>query len=198
MSTFTENSVLAPFRLLGDSSTYAVRAQPGRLNEVLKAAQSKLEGVNGSRIISAQSMGEVRAKAYRSNRGLTLILGAVAIILVAVTSFGMAGLTSYWVAERRRQIGIRRALGATRVAILRLFQRENFLIAFSGVAAGTLLGFALNTWLIGRFEMVRLNPAYVIGSGIFMLLLGQISVLWPAMRAAQVPPALAIRGSQVN
>jgi putative ABC transport system permease protein len=110
----------------------------------------------------------------------------------------MAGLTSYWVAERRRQIGIRRALGATRRAILRLFQRENLLITLSGVLVGSLFGVALNLWLIGRFEMVRLDPAYVIGSGMFLLLLGQLAVLWPAMRAAQVPPALAIRGSQIS
>jgi putative ABC transport system permease protein len=198
MSTFTENSVLAPFRPLGDSSTYVVRTEPGRLNEVLKAAQNKLEGINGSRIISATSMGEVRARAYRSNRGLTLILGAIAAILVAVTAFGMAGLTSYWVAERRRQIGIRRALGATRVAILRLFQKENFAIALSGVLVGILLAVALNIWLIGRFEMMRLDPIYLIGSGIVMVLLGQIAVLLPALRAAQVPPALAIRGSQIS
>jgi putative ABC transport system permease protein len=198
MSTFTENSALAPFRLLGESSTYAVRTQPGRLNEVLKAAQKKLEGINGSRIISARSMPEVRARAYRSNRGLTLILSAVAFILVAVTAFGMAGLTSYWVAERRRQIGIRRALGATRLGILRLFQKENFLIGLSGVLVGIVLAVALNIWLVGRFEMVRLDPAYLVGSGIVMLLLGQIAILWPAMRAAQVPPALAIRGSQIS
>ena len=172
------------------------RTKPGSLNDVMKAAQSKLEGINGTRIINATSMHEVRAKAYRSNRGLTLILGAVAFILVAVTAFGMAGLTSYWVAERHRQIGIRRALGATRLAILRLFQKENFAISLSGVLAGILLAVAPNIWLIGRFEMVRLNPAYVIAWGIAMLLLGQITVLWPAMRASQVPPALAIRGTQ--
>jgi putative ABC transport system permease protein len=195
MSTFTENSVLAPFRPLGGSSTYVVRTKPGRLNEVLKAAQNKLEGINGSRIISAKSMLEVRARAYRSNRGLTLILGAIASILVAVTAFGMAGLTSYWVTERRRQIGIRRALGATRAAILRHFQKENILITGSGVLAGTFLALALNFWLVSRFEMVRLNTAYVVASGIVLLMLGQIAVFWPALRASRVPPALAVRGA---
>jgi putative ABC transport system permease protein len=195
MSSFTENSVLAPFRPLGDSSTYIVRTKPGRLNEALKAAQKKLEGINGSRIISGKSMGEVRAKAYRSNRGLTLLLAAVAFILVAVTAFGMVGLTSYWVTQRRRQIGIRRALGASRLAILRHFQKENLRIAAAGVLAGILLALALNIWLVGRFEMVRLNMGYVVGNGIVLLLLGQIAVLLPAMRAAQVPPALAVRGA---
>src|SRR5258708_20968360 len=117
MSTFTENSVLAAFGRLGESSTYVVRAQPERLYQLLKEAQIKLEGINGSRIISAKSMGEVRARAYRSNRGLTLILGAVACILVAVTAFGMAGLASYLVAERPLQTVIRRGISAHRVRI---------------------------------------------------------------------------------
>lgn len=196
LSTFTENSALAPFRPLSDSVTYVVRADPGRLDEAMKAAQNKLAAINGSRIIDITSMDQVRSKAYRSNRGLTLLLAAVAFILVAVTAFGMVGLTSYWVAERRRQIGIRRALGATRRAISRLFQRENLLIALSGAIAGMLSAVALNTWLISRFEMVRLDSAYVIGGGIAMLVLGQVAVLWPALRAARIPPALAMRGSQ--
>jgi len=198
MSTFSDNSVLAPFRPLDETPTYVVRTKPGNLSEVIKLAQSKLAEINGSRIISARSMGEVRARAYRGSRGLALLLGSVSFVLVAVTAFGMVGLTSYWVAQRRRQIGIRRALGATRLAIMRQFQKENLLIASSGVLAGILLAIALNLWLIGRFEMIRLAPGYVIGGGIVMLLLGQIAVYWPAMRAAQVPPALAVRGSQVS
>jgi putative ABC transport system permease protein len=196
MSTFADNSALAPYRPLGESPTYVVRTKPGSLNETLKAAQAKLEGINGIRIIGARSMGEVRAKAYRGSRGLTLLLGSVSFVLVAVTAFGMVGLTSYWVAQRRRQIGIRRALGATRLAIMRQFQKENLFIATGGVLAGILLALALNIWLVGKFEMVRLDTVYVIGSGILMLLLGQIAVYCPAMRAAQVPPALAVRGSQ--
>lgn len=194
MSTFTDNSVLAPFRPLDDSPTYVVRAKPGRLNEVIQAAQSKLAEINGSRIISARSMGEARARAYRSDRGLALLLGAVTCVLVAVTAFGMVGLTSYWVTQRRRQIGIRRALGATRRAIIRQFQKENLLIAASGVLGGIFLALALNIWLVGRFEMVRLDPAYVIACGMVMLILGQVAVYWPAMRASRVPPALAVRG----
>jgi len=81
---------------------------------------------------------------------------------------------------------------------LRLFQRENLLITLSGVLVGSLLGLALNLWLIGRFEMVRLSPINVIGCGLFLLLLGQLAVLWPAMRAARIAPALAIRGSQIS
>jgi putative ABC transport system permease protein len=194
MSTFVENSILAPYRLLGDSSTYLVRTQPGHRNEVLQGAQSRLAQINGSRIISAETMSEVRARAYRGNRGLTLLLAIVSLILVMVTAFGMVGLSSYWVAQRRRQIGIRRALGATQAAILRHFQKENLAIAAGGTVVGALLAVALNTWLVSRYEMARLDAAYIIGGGLIMLLLGQLAVFWPAMRASRVPPALAVRG----
>jgi putative ABC transport system permease protein len=137
--SFAENSILAPYRLLDAYSTFAVRAAAGSLNQVMKAAEKTLGSINGSRIVTVQSMAEVRKSAYRSDRGLALILGVVTVTLVAVTSFGMFGLTSYWVAQRRRQIGIRRALGATRLAILRQFQQENLVIAVLGAVAGIAL-----------------------------------------------------------
>ena len=142
----------------------------------MKAAQSKLEVINGTRIISAHSMGEIRARAYRSNRGLTLITRRRCIHFGGSHRFRHGGIDQLLGCQRRRQIGIRSALGATRLAILRLFQKENLSMALGGVLVGSLLAIALNIWLIGRFEMVRLNPAYLIGCGIAMLLLGQIAV----------------------
>jgi putative ABC transport system permease protein len=193
-STFVENSVIAPYRLLDNQAWFAVRTKPGQLNSVMQAVQAMLAKRGSHPMVSARSMLEVRAKAYRSMRGLALLLAAVAFSLVAVTSFGMVGMTSYWVAQRRRQIGIRRALGATRLAILRHFQTENLAIAAGGVAAGCLLAIALNLWLVSRFEMVRLGTVYLVCGSLTMLVLGQIAVFWPASRAMEIPPATAARG----
>ena len=194
--SFAENSLLAPYRMLDEYSTFAVRAAPGKLNHVMKATEKKLGSINGSRIITVLAMNEVRTTAFRKDRGLALVLGIVTATLVAVTAFGMFGLTSYWVSQRRRQIGIRRALGATRLAILRQFQRENFLIAAIGALAGIAMSVALNLWLVEHFEMIRVRAAYVGGAAIAMILLGQIAVYWPARRAARVSPAVAVRGVQ--
>jgi putative ABC transport system permease protein len=111
-----------------------------------------------------------------------------------VTAFGIVGLTSYRVAQRRQQIGIRRALGATRSAILRHFQAENLLIAAAGALCGIVFAVVLNLWMVRSFEMVRLDCSRTIVGAVVMLLLGQIAVLWPALRAASIPPALATRG----
>ncbi len=111
-----------------------------------------------------------------------------------MTAFGIIGLTSYWVAQRRQQIGIRRALGATRQAIVRYFQTENFMIAAAGAAVGIAFAIALNLWMVRSFEMVRMDNSRAIVGAVIILLLGQFAVLWPALRAASIPPALATRG----
>lgn len=120
----------------------------------------------------------------------------VTLTLVAVTSFGMFGLTSFWVAQRRRQIGIRRALGETRLAILRQFQQENLVSAVLGAVAGIALSVTLNLWPVQHFEMIRIHAVNVIGAAVALILLGQIAVYWPARHAASISRAAAVRGAQ--
>jgi len=193
-STYSENSVFTPYRLIGERNVYMVRVQPGQLNAVMKAAEAKLMQLQGNRILQTRSMPEVRADAYRGDHGLIVLLTCICVALLIVTAFGIVGLTSYWVAQRRQQIGIRRALGATRQAIVRYFQTENFMIAAAGATVGIAFAIALNLWMVRSFEMVRMDNSRAIAGALIILLLGQFAVLWPALRAASIPPALATRG----
>lgn len=195
-SKFNYNSTLMPFRFVAPYIHYIVRAQPGQITQVQKAAEKKLIDLSRARVIEKNwTLTEARADAYQDDRGLVVILSVVCAALVAVTAFGIVGLTSYWVAQRRRQIGIRRALGATRQAIVRYFQTENFLIAAAGSLIGVGLAIALNLWMVSTFEMERLHAGYAYIGALLVLLLGQLAVLWPAMKAASVPPALATRAA---
>jgi hypothetical protein len=88
------------------------------------------------------------------------LLIAVSVLLLAVTALGIVGLASL-VQQRTKQIGIRRALGATRGQILRYFQTENFLLATLGIVLGMLLAFGINQWLMGSYELPRLPWYYL-------------------------------------
>ncbi|MEA3159582.1 MAG: putative transport system permease protein [Gammaproteobacteria bacterium] len=193
-STFAENSVLSPYRLIGERNVYMVRTRPGQRDAVTRAAEGALSQLDENRILQTRAMQQVRVDAYRGDHGLIVLLSAICTALLVVTAFGIIGLTSYWVAQRRQQIGIRRALGATRQAIVRYFQTENFMIAAAGAAIGIVFAIALNLWMVRSFEMVRMDNSRAIGGAIVILLLGQFAVLWPALRAASIPPALATRG----
>jgi putative ABC transport system permease protein len=195
-SEFVDDSMLEPFRYVDPYSHYLVRVRPGQMAGVMLAAQKKLLAIDRDRVLEkVRPLTAARAEVYRDDRGLAVILGVVCAALLAVTAFGIVGLTSYWVAQRRRQIGIRRALGATRMAIVRYFQTENLLIATAGALGGIGLALGLNLWLVSSFEMARLQSVYAVGGAIIVLLLGQLAVLWPALRAAAIPPALATRGA---
>ena len=196
-SAWDYNSVLEPVRVDGASASYAVRARPGREQAAMRETRKALLAVNPLRVMpdtwGIQSLSQIRDKIYRADRGMALMMGAICLILVVVTAAGIAGLTSFWVGQRRKQIGVRRALGARRIDILRYFQTENFLIVSAGIVLGMALAFVLNVVLMRHYELARL-PLYYLPIGALMLwLLGQFAVLGPALRAAAVPPVVATR-----
>jgi putative ABC transport system permease protein len=189
-----EYAMLQPYRFVEQYSHYIVRAKPGQLQAAMKSAQKQLLAINHGRINERiRTMAESRERVYRDDRGLAIILAVVSVVLLIVTAFGIIGVTSFWVSQRRRQIGIRRAMGASRTAIVRYFQTENLMIASAGAALGILLALALNFLMAGKFEMARLDVGSTVVAAVAVLLLGQIAVLWPALRAASISPVVAIR-----
>ena len=121
-----------------------------------------------------------------------ILLGVISALLL-VTALGIVGLASFWVQQRRRQIGVRRALGATRSDILSYFQTENFLIVSGGIVLGMLLAFAINLLLMQHYELPRLPLYYLPIGALSLYVIGQLAVLGPALRAAAVPPVEATR-----
>ncbi|EKU23782.1 ABC transporter permease [Xanthomonas graminis] len=190
-------AMLLPLRLNYTKGLYVLRVtDPARRQEVLTAATAALMKVDNSRLVlKQQTYAEIRDDYFQGDRAMVWLLGAVCIALLIVTALGIVGLASFWVQQRTKQIGIRRALGATRGQILRYFQTENFLLASTGIVLGMLLAYAINQWLMGKYELPRLPLYYLPFGALTLWLLGQIAVFAPARRAAAVPPAVATRSA---
>ncbi|SFK52266.1 ABC transporter permease [Rhodanobacter glycinis] len=191
-------SLIWPARLDDVAGTfYVVRAKPGQLAAAMREAPKALYAQSRMRIIDPkdgiQDYAEIRHRVFDSDRGMAILMGIISAVLLAITAAGIVGLTSFWVGQRRKQIGVRRALGATRHDILSYFLTENLLIGIAGVAVGTVLAIGINLWMVTRFEMDRMSMAYVGVGVIVLLLLGQGSVLAPALRASRVSPVEATR-----
>ncbi|TAN08434.1 MAG: FtsX-like permease family protein [Rhodanobacteraceae bacterium] len=197
---YTWNSVLLPTFPNDSYTRTAVRAKPGRMAEAMREAHKALLAADPMRVLAGfggllgiQPFSEIRAKAYRADVGMAILMGVICVILLCVTGAGIVGLTSFWVGQRRKQIGIRRALGATRTDILRYFQTENLLIAGAGVVLGAILAVGLNLWMMKQFQMDRMSLAYVAVGIVALLALGQGAVFAPARRASRVSPVEATR-----
>lgn len=174
-------------------SDYIVRSAPQDRARVLREATAKLNALAPNAVVKGQTFMQIRDKFFATTRNMVGMLVLVCVVMLAVTAFGIVGLTSFWVRQRRRQIGIRRAVGATRAHIMQYFQTENFLLSTFGVALGMVLAFGINLYLMQHYQMVRMPWYYLPASAIALWVLGQLAVLGPAMRAANVPPVVATR-----
>lgn len=191
-------SALVPAHYLDPAGVvYLVRTDSTAMKPVIAATLKALQERGGVRIIDPKegvvSMAQVRGRAYADDRSVALLMSILSGLLLLATAGGIVGLSSFWVSQRRRQIGIRRSLGATTGDILGYFHTENFLIVSGGIVFGALLAFFANLGLMHVYELPRM-PLYVPLMGALLLwLLGQLAVWGPARYAAKVPPVVAIR-----
>ena len=189
-----ENTTLLPFRP-STSINWVVRVKPGQLDRVQNLAREMLAKADRTRIIGTESrsIAELRRESYAGDRAMIVLMSGLSILLVIITALGIVGMASFWVTQRTKQIGTRRALGATRAAIVREFQVENALLTTAGVALGVALAYGLNYWFAKQASVAVLPALYVLVGIAIVFALGQIAVYRPAQRASQISPAIATR-----
>ena len=189
-----ERVMLTPSHTLFGSSRYVIRTEPGRRDELMPIVEELLAESNKDRIVrSMRSMEEVRERSYRGDSSMIKLLTFTIILLITITSLGIVGLASFSVNRRTKQIGTRRALGASKVAILRYFMTENFIISLVGVIVGAALTVGLNILMIETFALTRIAWYLVPVAMLMLMAVGQIAVFGPAKKASSVPPAVATR-----
>jgi putative ABC transport system permease protein len=172
---------------------YLIRTEPGQAAAVAKAVEARLLAVNNGRNLRVQTMDEIKAQYFGPQRLVSTLMSCVTVLLVLVTSLGIVGLTSFSVAERTRQIGTRRALGARQRDVLQHFLAENWLLTTMGVAVGVVLAFALNFGLVTVVEGAKLRWPLLAAGVVMLWCAGLLATLLPALRASRIKPALATR-----
>lgn len=193
------DNVLVPARYVDSQGVmYLVRTRSISLKPVIAAVLKALRERGGVRVIDPKvdvvTLSEARERAYATDRSVATLLSIVCGLLLLATACGIVGLSSFWVSQRRRQIGIRRSLGATTGDILRYFHAENFLIVGGGIVLGVMLAVMVNLGLMKFFNPMSHMPLYVPLLGALLLwMLGQLAVWGPARYAAKVSPVVAIR-----
>lgn len=176
-----------------NSSLFLVRTQPGQAAALTPEIEKTLLASNNGRNVEVQAIPEIRRQFDARDRSVVFALNAVMFLLVFVTALGIVGITSFSVAERQRQIGTRRALGASQADILRHFLLENWMITSIGAGLGLVLAYALNFGLVSLVEGAKLD-GWILVAGVGLLwATGLAAALGPALRAARIAPAIATR-----
>jgi putative ABC transport system permease protein len=179
-------------RFDGHPSTVYLRAQTDQVNGVdnLLAATANPENPNQVNVSQPSSALVAQADAKSALNGLFLGLGAVALLVGAV---GVANIMIISVLERRSEIGLRRALGATRSHIRTQFLSEAVLLGLLGGAVGVALGAASTAVYAHTKHWATVIPTEAWAGGIAAsLIIGAVAGLIPALRAARLSPTQAL------
>jgi putative ABC transport system permease protein len=141
-----------------------------------------------------QTMQEAVDKNTFSQRLGLYLVGSFAGLAIAMVIAGLYGVLSQLVSYRKREIGVRMALGATRVSVAKLVLRQGAILIGAGLAAGLLLAFATGRLIKGfLYEVKPLDVSTYVAVAVTLTVIGLVAAVIPARRAASIQPMQALR-----
>ncbi|MFK8053631.1 MAG: ABC transporter permease [Woeseiaceae bacterium] len=182
------------FPMVDRNSLTVVRVDPDRREQLIEPVAESLRESSLDRLVDTpRTHDEIIARTYQRDVAMNRMLKVVMSLVVLITMLGIVGIASFSVAQRRKQIGTRRAIGAQKFHIVRYFLVENWLITTGGVVLGLLLSFLINNLLVTEYGMPKLDPVYLPVVILGLWAVGLIATLGPARNAMNVDPAIATR-----
>ncbi|WP_288132615.1 FtsX-like permease family protein [Microbulbifer sp.] len=187
------NVVFHPLLVEGNHKRYLVRTEPGKRDTIFKQLETKLSERDPQRVIHLETLTEKLASTYVADNIMVKVLSAVMTLLTFIVALGIVGLTIFWINQRAKQIGVRRALGATRANISRYYLVENTVIAGTGLVLGTAGALIINQLMVSEFSQPAMSLPMLAVCAVILLAVSLAAALVPALRAANISPAMATR-----
>jgi ABC-type antimicrobial peptide transport system permease subunit len=175
------------------SFAYVIQGE-GHVQSLAAAARAVLHEVDPEVPPRIRTLVEIRSASLADRRFNLGLLGAFGLSALVLAGLGLYGVTSYAVARRTREIGVRMALGAQPSRVLALVVADGLRPVLAGAAVGILLALALGRLL--RSLLFGVGPADPLSIGLAAFVLGAsalLAALLPARRAARVDPLIALR-----
>jgi putative ABC transport system permease protein len=181
------------FKIQPNPSEIYVRADVNHVNHVAGLLASTADPQNSSGVDVSRPSNVLEARAAAKGQFTTLLLGLGAVALL-VGAIGIANIMVISVLERRGEIGLRRALGATKRHISAQFLTESALLAALGSVAGLALGAAATeAYALGQSEPFVVPLYALVAAPVAGLVIGAVAGLYPASKAARLSPTEALR-----
>ncbi len=173
-------------------SKVLVRVDPTKIDQVLTVLAATANPEYPEEVLVDRPSDALEAQEAADDTFTTLLLG-LGVVSLLVGGVGIANVMVIAVLERRSEIGLRRALGATRQHIVGQFLGESLLLGALGGTGGVLLGISITSIYANTQGWTTIVPPMaIIGGIIAALLIGGIAGLYPAIRAARLSPTEAL------
>jgi putative ABC transport system permease protein len=148
----------------------------------------------GLPVFNVSSMNDILDRSLASRRFSADLVGGFAGLALLLASIGIYGLLAYMVGQRSREIGIRMALGARRVDVLKLFLQKGVMLAGVGITAGVVFSASTASMMASLLYGIRPHdPAVFLVVPLLLLAVAVLASYLPARRATKISPIVALR-----
>jgi putative ABC transport system permease protein len=189
-----DNSIIYPRVITRNSARYLIRTKANMLQTTIGEVEQHLGMSNKQRMIrKVQSIETIKKQVFGPDIAAITILLVVITALSIIAAMGIAGMASFNVIKRYKEIGIRRALGSNKSDILIHFIIENIIQTSCGVFIGCICALGLNVFLVSQYALPKLPLSYILIAVLCLYILGILATLKPALKAMNISPAEATR-----
>src|SRR5436305_5566096 len=180
------------FPLGGGSIVLRTTGRDAELERALRTAVYAIDPQTP--VYGVQTLAEARTQSLASPRLTALLLALFAVVALAITAAGVAGLVAFSVSRRTHEIGIRMALGALPGEVLWMVLRQGALLVLVGLSLGAAGALALTRWMSGLlFEVGPADPLTFLAVALMLLAVAALASWVPARRATAIQPMVALR-----
>jgi ABC-type antimicrobial peptide transport system permease subunit len=167
----------------------------GNPTSLIPTIQREVSAIDPSLpVFHVQTMTEVMGDSLARRRLALTLLGLFAGLALVLGSIGIYGVTSYGVAQRQVEIGVRMALGADRGQVLRMMIRGGMMTIAAGLGIGIGVSFLLTRLIAGMLFATRpTDPIAIGGATLLLIATAFVAILIPARRATRISPMAALR-----
>jgi len=172
----------------------SVKLSAGNLKSHLAVLEKEWKQLAPDYPFSYQFVDETIDRQYKAEQNTGVLIGSFAALAIIIACLGLLGLTAFMTEQRKKEIGVRKVLGASVSGIIMLLSKDfSRLILIAFILVVPLAWYAMNQWLADFAYQVNISPFVFVGAGLVVLIIAFTSVFYQALKAAVVNPSETLR-----
>ncbi|MBL7873335.1 MAG: ABC transporter permease [Cyclobacteriaceae bacterium] len=172
----------------------SVKMSSGNLKDNLATLEKEWKKLAPDYPFSYQFVDETIARQYKAEQNTGVLIGSFALLAIVIACLGLLGLTAFMTEQRKKEIGVRKVLGASVSGIIMLLSKEfSRLVLIAFLIVVPLAWYVMNQWLADFAYQVQASPFIFIGAGLIILGIAFASVFYQALKAAVINPSETLR-----
>lgn len=172
----------------------SIKFNAGDLKASLAVVEEEWKKIAPEYPFTCEFVDDTLANQYKADQNTGILLTAFSILAILIACLGLLGLTAFMTEQRKKEIGVRKVLGASVSSVVMLLSKDfSKLVIIAFVAAVPLAWYAVNQWLNDFAYKVKVSPFVYLGAGLLILGIAFLSIAYQSVKAAIVNPSDTLR-----